>query len=32
MNAMTAAHLTLEFGTMVRVTYLKTGKSVVVGN
>jgi len=30
MNAMTAAHLTLEFGTMVRVTYLKTGKSVVV--
>lgn len=29
-NAMTAAHRTLEFGTMVKVTYLKTGKSVTV--
>ena len=27
-NAMTAAHRTLPFGTRVRVTYLKTGKSV----
>ncbi len=29
-NAMTAAHRTLEFGTLVNVTYLKTGKSVEV--
>ena len=29
-NAMTAAHRTLEFGTMVKVTYMKTGKSVEV--
>lgn len=29
-NAMTAAHRTLPFGTMVEVTYLRTGKSVVV--
>ena len=29
-SAMTAAHRTLEFGTMVKVTYLKTGKSVEV--
>ena len=29
-NAMTAAHPTLPFGTQVTVTYLKTGKSVVV--
>jgi rare lipoprotein A (peptidoglycan hydrolase) len=29
-HAMTAAHLTLPFGTRVRVTYLVTGKSVVV--
>ena len=29
-NAMTAAHRTLEFGTRVKVTYLKTGKSVDV--
>jgi rare lipoprotein A len=29
-NAMTAAHRTLEFGTMVVVTYPKTGKSVEV--
>ncbi len=27
-NAMTAAHRTLPFGTRVKVTYLKTGKSV----
>ena len=27
-NAMTAAHRTLPFGTKVKVTYLKTGKSV----
>lgn len=27
---MTAAHRTLPFGTMVRVTHRKTGKSVVV--
>ena len=30
MHALTAAHRTLPFGTLVRVTYLKTGKSVVV--
>jgi len=30
MHALTAAHPTLPFGTLVRVTYLKTGKSVVV--
>ena len=30
MHAYTAAHRTLPFGTLVRVTYLKTGKSVVV--
>lgn len=30
MNAMTAAHRTLPFGTKVEVTNLKTGKSVVV--
>lgn len=29
-NAMTAAHRTLPFGTIVEVTYLRTGKSVVV--
>jgi len=29
-NAMTAAHRTLDFGTMVKVTYLKTGKTVIV--
>ena len=29
-SAMTAAHRTLEFGTVVKVTYLKTGKSVKV--
>lgn len=29
-SALTAAHRTLEFGTRVRVTYPKTGKSVVV--
>ncbi len=29
-NAMTAAHRTLPFGTMVEVTYVKTGKSVIV--
>ena len=29
-NAMTAAHRTLPFGTKVKVTYLKTGKSVEV--
>jgi rare lipoprotein A len=29
-NAMTAAHRTLKFGTRVRVTYLKTGRSVEV--
>ncbi len=29
-NAMTAAHRTLDFGTMVVVTYPKTGKSVDV--
>lgn len=29
-NALTAAHRTLSFGTMVKVTYLKTGKSVEV--
>jgi rare lipoprotein A len=30
MNAMTAAHKELPFNTKLRVTYLKTGKSVVV--
>ena len=30
MNAMTAAHRTLAFGTRVRVVNLKNGKSVVV--
>ena len=30
MNAMTAAHRTLPFGTRLRVTDLSTGKSVVV--
>ena len=29
-NAMTAAHRKLKFGTKVKVTYLKTGKSVEV--
>lgn len=29
-NAFTAAHRTLPFGTRVKVTYLKTGKSVDV--
>jgi len=29
-NACTAAHRSLKFGTRVRVTYLKTGKSVKV--
>jgi len=30
MHALTAAHRTLPFGTIVRVTHLKTGKSVNV--
>lgn len=30
MNAMTAAHRTLPFGTVLRVTYLSTGRSVRV--
>ncbi len=30
MNAMTAAHKTLKFGTKVRVTYPRNGRSVVV--
>lgn len=30
MNDLTAAHRELEFGTRVEVTYLKTGKSVIV--
>jgi rare lipoprotein A len=30
MNAMTAAHKTLKFGTKVKVTYLRNGRSVVV--
>lgn len=30
MNAMTAAHKTLPFGTMVEVTHARTGKSVTV--
>ncbi len=30
MNAMTAAHKTLPFGTKVRVTYPRNGRSVVV--
>lgn len=30
MHALTAAHRTLPFGTLVRVTNLKNGKSVVV--
>ena len=30
MNALTAAHKTLPFGTLVRVTNLQNGKSVVV--
>ncbi|MDO9391421.1 MAG: septal ring lytic transglycosylase RlpA family protein, partial [bacterium] len=30
MEAMTAAHRTLPFGTMVRVTNLRTGQSVTV--
>jgi rare lipoprotein A len=30
MNRLTAAHRTLPFGTTVRVTHLKTGKSVVL--
>ena len=30
MHAMTAAHRTLSFGTIVRVTHLKSGKSVNV--
>lgn len=30
MNALTAAHLTLPFGTRVKVTYLATGRSVIV--
>ncbi len=30
MHALTAAHRSLPFGTRVRVTYLKTGRSVVV--
>jgi rare lipoprotein A len=30
MNALTAAHKTLPLGTKVRVTHVKTGKSVVV--
>ena len=29
-NAMTAAHRTLPFGTRVKVTYVSTGKSVIV--
>ncbi len=29
-SAYTAAHRTLPFGTLVRVTYLKTGRSVIV--
>jgi rare lipoprotein A len=29
-NGMTAAHRTLKFGTRVRVTHLKSGRSVVV--
>jgi rare lipoprotein A len=29
-TAMTAAHHTLKFGTKVKVTYLETGKSVIV--
>lgn len=29
-HAMTAAHKTLPFGTLVKVTHLKTGKSAVV--
>src|SRR5436305_838273 len=29
-NALTAAHRTLRFGTKVRVTHLKTGRSVIV--
>ena len=29
-NALTAAHPTLRFGTKVRVTHLKTGRSVIV--
>ena len=29
-NGLTAAHLTLPFGTKVKVTRLKTGKSVIV--
>lgn len=29
-NALTAAHKTLPFGTVLKVTYLKTGKSVNV--
>lgn len=29
-TALVAAHRTLEFGTQVKVTYLKTGRSVVV--
>lgn len=29
-NAMTAAHRTLDFGTTVKVTYVKTGKTVEV--
>ncbi|MBU0554047.1 septal ring lytic transglycosylase RlpA family protein [Myxococcota bacterium] len=30
MNAMTAAHRTLPFGSRVRVTYPKTGRAVIV--
>ncbi|MGL4488447.1 MAG: septal ring lytic transglycosylase RlpA family protein, partial [Rhizobiaceae bacterium] len=29
-SAMTAAHKTLKFGTKVRVTHARTGKSVIV--
>ncbi len=29
-NALTAAHRKLPFGTRIKVTYLKTGKSVIV--
>lgn len=29
-NGLTAAHRTLRFGTRVRVTHIKTGRSVVV--
>jgi rare lipoprotein A len=29
-SALTAAHRTLEFGTKIKVTYPKTGKSVIV--